>query len=381
MTTSTTTPNADPRKASAWTGGLYSVVRVLLGLWWLATAVPMLMRWEPSASVDEMVAWPWMIVRFVCPVLLVLGKGDRVAALLLAATASNDGLYVLAPLLLHAFTPRHPYGSWPARGRVDPAGDWRLSRDWTTVALLLLAATSTVNALNQLEIARWMGADMLAARSRDAWFLDQLPMLETPYLVVWFAIHLSFLPVVLAAPRYTKCVWTLSFVLLAFSGALGWSGLLLYLFAFDPAWVPASARPAPIGEPSEPETVFYDGECGLCHRAVRFLLSEDREGRFAFAPLQGETFQKHAAEAKRHGDTMFLALPDGTLLARSNAWIAIMRGLGGGWRVLGEDVALVPRPLRDLVYDAVARVRKGLFAKPDDACPLMPGHMVERYKV
>ena len=37
--------------------------------------------------------------------------------------------------------------------------------------------------------------------------------------------------------------------------------------------------------------VLYDGECGLCHRSVKFLLARDRK-QLWYAPLQGETAQK-----------------------------------------------------------------------------------------
>ena len=35
--------------------------------------------------------------------------------------------------------------------------------------------------------------------------------------------------------------------------------------------------------------VFYDGDCGLCDRFVRWMLRRDRGHHYRFAPLQGET--------------------------------------------------------------------------------------------
>ncbi len=40
--------------------------------------------------------------------------------------------------------------------------------------------------------------------------------------------------------------------------------------------------------------LFFDGVCGLCNRTVDFVLQEDRDRRFLFAPLQGETFKGKA---------------------------------------------------------------------------------------
>ena len=51
-----------------------------------------------------------------------------------------------------------------------------------------------------------------------------------------------------------------------------------------------------------PELVFYDGDCGLCHRTVRFLLARDPEGSlFLFAPLFGETFNREFPLSAREG--------------------------------------------------------------------------------
>ena len=39
----------------------------------------------------------------------------------------------------------------------------------------------------------------------------------------------------------------------------------------------------------------------------------------------------------------------------------------------------VPRPLRDVAYDFVARVRYRIFGKTKEACPLMPPELRSRF--
>ena len=51
----------------------------------------------------------------------------------------------------------------------------------------------------------------------------------------------------------------------------------------------------------EQAIIFFDGVCGLCNRTVDFVLSEDRERKFLFSPLQGKTFQRIARD---HPETM-----------------------------------------------------------------------------
>lgn len=133
---------------------------------------------------------------------------------------------------------------------------------------------------------------------------------------------------------------------------------------------------------SQPEILFYDGHCGLCHRAVRFVLAEDRDGTwFRFAPLQGETFQKLVSAEQRRmlPDSVVVMTADGKLLARSDAFLHIFRRLGGGWKVLADTLSIVPRGLRDFVYDLVARVRYPIFGRREDLCPVMPPELRRRF--
>jgi predicted DCC family thiol-disulfide oxidoreductase YuxK len=132
---------------------------------------------------------------------------------------------------------------------------------------------------------------------------------------------------------------------------------------------------------TEPEVLFYDGGCGLCHRAVRFVLAADRAERFRFAPLQGETFRERIPEGQRAGlpDSLVLRTAEGAILTRSSATLHVLRRLGGPWRALAAQGGLVPRPLRDARYDLIARIRLRLFARPDDFCPLVPKELRSRF--
>ena len=129
--------------------------------------------------------------------------------------------------------------------------------------------------------------------------------------------------------------------------------------------------------------VFYDGACGLCHRTVRFAIARDRDGRrFRFAALGSEAFRRLVPETLRRGlpDSIVVLTPDGALLSRSAAIVHILDRIGGSWRLQGRLLALVPRGIRDLGYDGVARVRHRLFRKPPDACPVTPPELRARFE-
>ena len=129
--------------------------------------------------------------------------------------------------------------------------------------------------------------------------------------------------------------------------------------------------------------VFYDGGCGLCHRAVRFAIAHDADGsRFRFASLDGEGFRRRVPEAARVGlpDSIVALTPEGALLVRSAAVVHVLTRVGGPWKLVGRLLTLVPRWIRDAGYDGVARVRHLMFKRPVDACPVTPPELRARFE-
>ncbi|MBV9222449.1 MAG: DUF393 domain-containing protein, partial [Acidobacteriaceae bacterium] len=99
------------------------------------------------------------------------------------------------------------------------------------------------------------------------------------------------------------------------------------------------------------------------------------------APLGGETFQARIPILQRTGlpDSMVVQTRDGSLLMRSNAWVHVLRRLGGRWKLVGSFLNVIPRPLRDFVYRAVARTRYRIFGRREEVCPLVPPDLRARF--
>jgi predicted DCC family thiol-disulfide oxidoreductase YuxK len=126
--------------------------------------------------------------------------------------------------------------------------------------------------------------------------------------------------------------------------------------------------------PSNP-IVLYDGVCGLCNRLNQFLLKRDTHDRFRFASLQSDLA---ASLLKRHGadsrdlDTVYVVLdynlPGERLLARSDAILHVVTQLDGIWK-WARAGRLLPKALRDGLYELVARNRYRVFGK-HDSCML-----------
>ena len=128
-------------------------------------------------------------------------------------------------------------------------------------------------------------------------------------------------------------------------------------------------------EPESKAIVLYDGVCGLCNRAVQFLLKRDRLDRLQFASLQSDLAAK---VLNRHGldpkglDTVYAVLnygePNETLLAKGDAFLFFSGVVGGIWSV-ARVVKIMPRPVRNRLYDFVARHRYQVFGK-SESCML-----------
>ncbi|HEX7009094.1 MAG TPA: DCC1-like thiol-disulfide oxidoreductase family protein, partial [Phycisphaeraceae bacterium] len=302
---------------------------------------------------------------------------------------------LLALLAIHLLTPPAPYGSWDARGRAHPAGPWRLPAHAHALAWAALA----IFYLN-LILSPTPGSSPPAPGSFPSESFPQAPPQAPPLAsgqaasisqgVRWLltlaaagllglAIHATTRPwgwliaLVIGVPTLAALgLWQLAGVL-----------LLLHLFTFNPAWLPGRKATAP--QPaSEPEHLFYDGHCGLCHRWVRLVLAEDRTGGvFVLSPLQGDYIRQRLSDEQRQGlpDSIVVQRADGRLLTRSTAIFYILARLGGLWRLIAWALWLIPRPLRDAGYDAVAALRHRIFPRPDEACPLMPPQLRSRFRM
>jgi predicted DCC family thiol-disulfide oxidoreductase YuxK len=125
----------------------------------------------------------------------------------------------------------------------------------------------------------------------------------------------------------------------------------------------------------EPPVLLFDGLCGFCDHAVQFVLARDRHARLRFAPLQGEFARGVLARHPELAgvDSLVLVERDAATgeertFVRTDGALRVAHHLGGAWR-LTALLRVVPRGLRDLAYDAFARVRYRVFGR-HDACRL-----------
>ncbi len=158
-----------------------------------------------------------------------------------------------------------------------------------------------------------------------------------------------------------------------------------------------AARAAPVSgtpgvEPDAPEAagapeaalpeaplVLYDGTCGLCAKAVQWILRHERDHVILFAPLQGPTAalarQRYPQIPASVESVIYIA--EGRAYLRSKALIHAARHLEAPWRWL-HALRWLPGFVLDLGYRVVAAVRYRLWGRAD-ACQLASPSVRRRF--
>jgi predicted DCC family thiol-disulfide oxidoreductase YuxK len=116
----------------------------------------------------------------------------------------------------------------------------------------------------------------------------------------------------------------------------------------------------------EGPVLLFDGVCNLCNGVVQFLIPRDPAGHIRYAPLQSGAGRALLARTDRSGDDLdtVVLVEGGRTYTKSAAAIRVAELLGWPYRVaaLGR---LVPRRVRDWLYDLVAANRYDWFGRKD----------------
>ena len=118
--------------------------------------------------------------------------------------------------------------------------------------------------------------------------------------------------------------------------------------------------------------IYYDGECGLCHLAVRFILRVDSKSNFYFSPLSNLDIN--------------LKNIDSIILKRGNkvfyegmAIIMIFENIDNNWNYLAKVLKLIPINVLDTAYRWVSRNRAKISVKKVSSCPMVPSYYQKRF--
>lgn len=125
--------------------------------------------------------------------------------------------------------------------------------------------------------------------------------------------------------------------------------------------------------------ILFDGVCNLCNDSVQFILKRDKKKQFRFASLQSNAGQQllHQFSLPAANFNSFVLLEKDKVYTKSTGALRMCKLLGGGWALL-YALIIVPRFIRDAVYNMIARNRYKWFGKKEE-CWLPTPELKERF--
>ena len=125
--------------------------------------------------------------------------------------------------------------------------------------------------------------------------------------------------------------------------------------------------------------VLFDGLCNLCNSSVNFIIKRNNLGKFKFASLQSEIGIE--LTNKYYIDTnvvdSIVLIKNDKVFIKSDAVLEILKDFPIVWRLF-RIVIILPKFVRDWMYDIIAKLRYRIFGKKDE-CPIPPKDVQDRF--
>jgi predicted DCC family thiol-disulfide oxidoreductase YuxK len=134
-----------------------------------------------------------------------------------------------------------------------------------------------------------------------------------------------------------------------------------------------------VAKVSEHAMLLFDGECNLCNHAVQFVIPRDPRDRYRFAALQSEYGRQilERYELSSAAINTVILIQNGKLYTKSTAALKLVRHLNRLWPTL-YLLIIIPRFLRDPIYDWIARNRYKWFGRRE-FCMMPTPEMKSRF--
>ncbi|XP_016470980.2 uncharacterized protein LOC107793197 isoform X1 [Nicotiana tabacum] len=146
----------------------------------------------------------------------------------------------------------------------------------------------------------------------------------------------------------------------------------------------------------QPGVVVYDGVCHLSHNSVKCVIKADRDRKIKFCCLQSKAAEPYMRVSGVDRDDVlrrFLFIEGPGLYHQGSTAVEITSRMyptfaAAALRVLAHlplpysalsTLMIIPTPLRDAVYDRVAKKRYNWFGKSDDCLVLRDQYLLYRF--
>ncbi len=127
------------------------------------------------------------------------------------------------------------------------------------------------------------------------------------------------------------------------------------------------------------KVILFDGVCKLCNAWSNFIIKHDHQRIFKLCSVQsveGQKILKHFGLSTDVYDSMLVVEGD-AVYQQSDAFFQVVRKLGYPWKAVCV-FRMIPKSLRNWLYDRIALNRYSLFGKYD-VCLLPTADHEARY--
>ncbi|MEI3604094.1 DCC1-like thiol-disulfide oxidoreductase family protein [Pseudogracilibacillus sp. SE30717A] len=109
--------------------------------------------------------------------------------------------------------------------------------------------------------------------------------------------------------------------------------------------------------------ILFDGQCHFCNGSVQFIIKRDPKAIFSFASLQSEIGQSLLNEynVPAHENSLIL-ISNNHFYSKSTAALKISKELRFLWKLCYFFI-IIPVPIRDFIYNIIAKNRYKLINK------------------
>ncbi|KAF5829410.1 hypothetical protein DUNSADRAFT_16109 [Dunaliella salina] len=127
--------------------------------------------------------------------------------------------------------------------------------------------------------------------------------------------------------------------------------------------------------------LLYDGVCNLCNAGIQFVGKRDGARRIMFCSVQSQAAQPYLQRIGLNKEDVlrrFVFIENSDWSAASTAAARVAKQMDPPWPLLGSTVMAFPEPVRDAVYDFVAKHRYSLFGRTQK-CQIPGLSLLERF--
>eukprot|EP01097_Dermamoeba_algensis_P007990 TRINITY_DN5175_c0_g1_i1.p1 TRINITY_DN5175_c0_g1~~TRINITY_DN5175_c0_g1_i1.p1 ORF type:complete len:163 (+),score=30.87 TRINITY_DN5175_c0_g1_i1:92-580(+) len=124
--------------------------------------------------------------------------------------------------------------------------------------------------------------------------------------------------------------------------------------------------------------ILFDGVCCLCNNFVNFVIDNDPKKVFLFAPLQSQLGGVLLTQfSLPHDLSTVVLIKDECSYTKSSAALSVLSSLRMPYPLLYGFI-IVPKFIRDFVYDLVAKSRYSVFGK-EEVCRRPTRELQQRF--